>query len=59
MKTSKQNPVVAWHDGGPLWAGDTDNHPEGWYIFSDYGTTPQPCRVLVPFTNDEMTVSSD
>jgi hypothetical protein len=23
--------AVFWHPGGPLFAGDTDDHPAGWY----------------------------
>lgn len=29
----KKKPVVAYHDGGLMFAGDEESYPEGWYIF--------------------------
>lgn len=43
--------VVAYHEGGPLWAGDEAYHPAGWYLFN--GKDPIPVTVLIPFTNQE------
>ena len=39
--------IVEWHEGGPLWAGDTENHPCGWYLYGGEAG-PEQVEVSVP-----------
>ena len=32
LRATQENPVLFHHEGGPLYAGDTEYHPEGWYV---------------------------
>ena len=49
-----QTPCVQWHDGGPLWAGDTTNHPNGFYYYAGAGAEPTPVKVWDDY-GDEIT----
>ena len=51
-------PCVVWHDAGPLWAGDQDRHPSGFYLFRGEGIDPEPVRVFDDY-GDEIIVGSN
>ena len=46
--------VVAYHSGGMLWAGDTEDHPEGWYLYTGEDTIP--VIVYAPDSNEPLKV---
>lgn len=50
MDASKVTPIAAWHDGGLMFAGDTDYYPRGWYVFD--GETARP----LVFADDSQTM---
>ena len=60
VKIVSRKPIVAWHDGGLLFAGDETNYPPGWYMmdgeswFEVDGKSWYEVDVFVPFSNDEL-----
>lgn len=48
---NKNELVVAFHDGGTMWAGDDREWDEGWYLFNGKDD-PEPVVVLKPFSNE-------
>lgn len=46
--------TVAYHDGGRMFAGDSDEFPAGWYLFD--GQEAHPVTVLEPFSNTPIVV---
>jgi len=51
---STDNLVVAYHDGGLMFAGDDQDFPAGWYLYDGHDATP--VTVLEPFSNTPMAV---
>jgi hypothetical protein len=52
--TDTTTPLVAYHDGGLLFAGIDKDYQAGWYLFNRDGTEPVPVIVLAPFSNDRL-----
>ncbi|MGB4467557.1 MAG: hypothetical protein WBI41_05840 [Azovibrio sp.] len=51
---SATNLIVAYHDGGLMFAGDDRDFPAGWYLYD--GEDAHPVTVLEPFSNAPMVV---
>ena len=54
MLATKENPVVAYHDGGLMFAGDSREFPAGWYLYD--GEDARPVTVFEPYSNAPMAV---
>lgn len=49
---SPELPVVAWHDGGQMFAGDEQPYEQGWYFYPGKGRNPILVDVREPFSNE-------
>ena len=49
---SSTNLKVAYHFGGLMFAGDSRDFPEGWYLYD--GTDATPVTVIEPGSNDAL-----
>ena len=51
---SATNLIVAYHDGGLMFAGDDRDFPPGWYLYDGHDATP--VTVFAPFSTTPMAV---